>query len=270
MAKSKKVIYTVVTNGYDNIPVHKYIAPDWDYILFTDNKELIKKGRYKHWTVKPIIFNKLDNVRNSRYPKVNAHIVLPEYDYSLYLDGNIIVNNKNLFNLAEDLISKDVLLALPNHFERKCIYEEAEIVKNLKIDYPKIVNKEMRFLRHEKYPKNNGLMENNIIFRQHNKIKPALDLWWFMITKYSKRDQLSFMYALWKTGLKPTSIYTDKNGFGIHRKSPDFTFVYRETHNQDKIVDKSKFIPKFIGHIICCFIPIAKYRRKFKQKFVKD
>ena len=269
MAKSKKVVYTVITGGYDNIPVHKYVAKDWDYILFTDNKDLIKQGKYEHWTIKSLPFDGLDNVRNSRYPKINAHIVLQEYDYSLYFDANIIVNNKNIFDLAEDLISKDVLIALPNHFERNCIYDEAEIVKELKIDFPYIVDKEIRFLKNEKYPEHNGLTENNIIFRQHNKIKPALDLWWYMVKKYSKRDQLSFMYAIWKTGVRYTPIYTNKEGFGFHRFSPDFTFVFSETHNQDRIIE-TKPLPKFIGRIFCCFIPIAKYRRKFRQKFVKD
>ena len=78
----KKVLYSCITGGYDNIPVHKYVAPDWDYVLFTDNENLIKLGKYEHWNIKPLVFNKLTNVKNSRWHKVNAHILFPEYDYS--------------------------------------------------------------------------------------------------------------------------------------------------------------------------------------------
>lgn len=269
MTKPKGVVYTCITGGYDNIPVHKYIDANWDYVLFTDNPRLIKAGHFAHWTVKPLPFDKLDNVKNSRWPKVNAHRIFPEYEYSLYVDGNIIINNKNIFDLADKLIRQNVLFALPNHPERTCIYDEAEIVKALHIELPKTVDAEMAFLRREKYPAKNGLSENNILLRKHNEIKPTLDLWWSMVEKYSKRDQLSLMYAMWKTGIKRTPIYIDKNGFGIHRKSDDFTFVFLKTHNQNKILPPTHKIRKFVVRLIGCFIPIAKYRRQFKQKFIK-
>lgn len=265
----KKVIYSCITGGYDKIPVHNYVAPDWDYVLFTDDKNLIKRGKYEHWNIKPLVFNKLTNVKNARWHKVNTHILFPEYDVSLWLDSNIIVNNDNLFKLADNLIKKDVLVAVPNHPERKCIYEEAEIIKYLRIDFTKTVNQEIKILKKQHYPKNNGLSETNILFRQHNKIKNTLDLWWYMIEQYSKRDQLSFNYVLWKTGINQTPIYTNKDGFGIHRKSEDFTFVKSETHNQNRVASGQNPIIKFIIRIISCFIPIRKYRRKFKQKFMR-
>ena len=265
----KKLVYTCITGGYDKIPIHQYVAPDWDYVLFTDNAELIKRGKYEHWTVRPLVFNKLDNVKKSRWHKVNAHILFPEYDYSLWIDANIIINNKNPFNLFKKLIKQNCILAVPNHPERTCAYEEAEIVKKLQIDYPETVDREMAFLRREKYPQQNGLTENNMILRRHNDMTSTLDLWWHMIKTYSKRDQLSFNYALWKTGVKNTPIYSDENGFGIHRKSPDFTFVFATTHNQDKTIYKSRVIPKFLGRIICCFIPNSKYRKRFRQKYIR-
>jgi hypothetical protein len=158
---------------------------------------------------------------------------------------------------------------LPNHPERTCIYDEAEIIKQLIIDFPKTVDAEMAFLRREKYPAQNWFSENNILLRKHNAIKPTLDLWWSMVEKYSKRDQLSLMYAMWKTGIKRTPIYTDENGFGIHHKCDDFTFVHSQSHDQNKIPTKPvgkvwKFIVKLIG----CFIPVKKYRRRIKQKLM--
>ena len=258
----KKVVYSCITGGYDKIPVHNYIAPDWDYVLFTDNNDLIKAGKYAHWTIKPLFFDKLTNVKNARWHKVNTHILFPEYDVSLWIDSNIIVNNNNLFKVIDNLIKNDVLVGVPNHPERKCIYDEAEIIKNNDIDYESIVDSEMYFLKKEKYPKNNGLCETGIMFRQHNKIKNTLDLWWYMIETYSKRDQLSFNYALWKTGIKHFPIYTNDSGFGCHHETDDFTFVYSKNHN------RYIKIP-FLIRLLCCFIPIAKYRRKLKQKFMR-
>ena len=147
MTKRKKVVYACITGEYDDIPVHKYVAPDWDYVLFTDNQELIRQGHFAHWTIRPLVFNKLTNVKNARWHKVNAHKLFPEYDYSLWLDSNIVVNNDGLFDLANKLIKQNTLVAVPNHPERKCIYAEAEKIKEYKIDYPDIVDTEINVLR---------------------------------------------------------------------------------------------------------------------------
>ena len=266
----KKVVYGCITGGYDNVPVHKYVAPDWDYILFTDNADLIADGKFAHWTIKPLVFDKLDNVKNARWHKVNAHKLFPEYEYSLWLDSNILVNNENLFVMINDLIEDGVKVAVPNHPERKCIYDEADVIKQKRIDFPELVDVEMDFLRMEKYPKNNGLAETGVLLRAHNDIIPMLNLWWNMIEKYSKRDQLSFNYALWKKNIKSVPIYTGPDGFGAHRKTDDLTFVFAKSHNQDKIFDKRKCIPKTLGRVIACLIPIAKYRRMFRDIYVKD
>lgn len=226
----KKVIYSCITGGYDDIPVHKYISNDWEYILFTDNEELISAGTFAHWTIKPLQFDKLTNVKNARWHKINPHILFPDYDYSLWLDSTITINNEKIFNLMNKLIKSNVLIASPNHPDRKCIYEEAKIIKQCNIDLPDIVNKEMKFLLKNRYPKNNGLTETNIMFRQHNKIKPTLNLWWEMLEQYSKRDQLSFNYVLWKTGIKITPIYTNEQGFGIHHHIDDITLFHSKKH----------------------------------------
>lgn len=265
----KKLVYTCITGDYDKVPVHKYVAPDWDYVLFTDNADLIKRGKYEHWTIKPLAFQKLDNVKNARWHKVNPHLLFPEYDYSLWLDANIIVNNKNPFNLMAKLIKNGCPIAVPVHPVRNCIYNEAKIIKERNIDTPKTVDKEMTFLRREKYPKDYGLSETCILLRKHNNIAPTLDLWWQMIKKYSKRDQLSFNYAMWKTGVLHTPIYVDERGFGMHRKSPDFTYIVSATHNQDVITLRYKVIPKIIGRIICWFIPTKTSRKNFRFKYVK-
>lgn len=259
----KKVLYTCITGEYDNVPVYKYIAPGWDYVLFTDNEKLLRAKKFAHWIVRPLPFSKLDNVRNSRWPKINAHKVFPDYVYSLYIDANIIVNNNNIFDIADKLIKQNVLFALPNHPERICIYDEAEIIKEYGIDSPDLVDAEMDFLKSEKYPEKMGLSENNILLRKHNEITETLDLWWYMVEKYSKRDQLSLCYALWKTGVNKTPIYTLENGFGCHRSCEDFTFVFGPNHGQNRKKQKSGCIkPRWLYRFINIFSSNHKKRKQ--------
>ncbi len=231
-SKYDKIVYTCITGGYDDVPQHKYIAPDWDYILFTDNADLIRAGHIYHWTVRPLMFDKMDNVRNNRWHKINAHILFPNYEYSLYLDGNIIINDKKVFDNLKQFIANGIKIAIPLHPKRDCIYAEAEEIKKHHIDYTKIVNAQIRYLKREKYPAHYGLFENCILLRRHNDIVPVLESWWTMVCKYSKRDQLSGPYVIWKYGIEVAPLY---NVRGYHRNCDEITFVYAPTHDQDKI-----------------------------------
>lgn len=266
----KKVLYSCITGGYDAVPEYKFVAPGWDYVLFTDNKKLIRAGRVAHWTVRPLMFSAETNVKNARWHKVNAHKLFPEYDYSLWVDSNIIINNPKPFKMMDDLIEQNVLVAVPNHMERHCIYAEAQIIKEYHIEWPDIVDDEMRYLRKDNYPENNGLSETNILLRKHNAMRTALDLWWKMIAEFSKRDQLSFNYAMWKYGIEIRPIYTGTDGLGYHRECPDFTFVKSKTHNQNKVNQPHNHSAYSFGvRIIAMFIPFSKYRRQLKDKLLR-
>lgn len=263
---NKKVCYTCITGGYDNVPVHKFVNPEWEYVLFTDNAGLIERGYFEHWKVRPLAYNKSTNVKNARWHKINAHILFPEYDISLWLDGNISVNNANIFNKANALIADNVLISIPLHPQRNCIYDEAQAVKKHKIDTDNVVDKQMRVLHDDGYPENNGLVETNVMFRQHNKIKPLLEMWWYFVLKHSKRDQLSYNYCAWKNGIKTEPMYEKP---GEHRENGDFDFIYAETHNQDKIT-AGNGLPYWLGWVISHFIPARKNRNRFMRKHVKS
>lgn len=35
--KKSKVVYTCIVNNYDELPLYRYLNPEWDYVCFTDN-----------------------------------------------------------------------------------------------------------------------------------------------------------------------------------------------------------------------------------------
>ncbi len=198
--KAKGVVYTCITNDYDDIreiEIYKYIDKDWDYVCFTDNKNGIKQAQIGIWEIRPLQFCKLDNTRNQRWHKTKPHLLFPQYKCSIYIDSNINILSSFLF----DFINKNQsIIILPRHFERNCIYAEYDIVLKYNIDDKNIVNKELNILKFAKMPHDYGLCENNVIYRKHNneKIIDLMNEWWYMISNYSKRDQLSLMYLFWK------------------------------------------------------------------------
>ena len=214
--KSKKAIYTCITNRYDNLFVHTYINNDWDYICFTDDKYLIDAKMYGNWIIKPLynygINGNLDNTRINRWHKLHPHVILEDYDYSLYVDANIDIKTSYIFECVDKVRGKNIDLSIPPHFERDCIYDEAKVIIQDKIDNEDIVRKQIKLFRKEGFPEHYGLAENSIIYRNHNnnRIISIMEEWWYFVENYSKRDQLSLSYVLWKNNI-PLNYLTEFN-----------------------------------------------------------
>lgn len=193
----KKVVYTVITNDYDDLITPDYINEDWDYICFTDTD--IESD---FWQIKQMEDINIDPVRKSKKYKILPHYYLSDYHYSLYIDGNcVIIGDLNEY-INKYSINNSMLCLI--HPDRNCIYDEAEVCILFKKDYEDIILAQINKYLVEGYPKNNGLVAGGILFRKHNDqfIRDVMDAWWNEINSYSYRDQLSFNYVCWKKDFK--------------------------------------------------------------------
>lgn len=262
----RKVIYTCITGEYDDACAHTYLNDDWDYVMFTDNQYLLGMERYKHWEIRPLTFDKMNNVKNARWHKINAHILFPEYDYSLWIDGNIVIQSCDFFERINTLINSGIIIAVPLHPVRNCIFDEAQTIKDLRIDNKNTVNREIRKLHCWHYPKSNGLNETCIMLRKHNDkdIRHAQKRWWHMVKNYSKRDQLSYNWAMWRGGINTVPMY---NLPGQHRNSCELLFVHKRTHNQNPAKNFDDWtIPYWMVKIVCFVIPHTKDKQRFIEQ----
>ncbi len=203
--KNTCVVYTCITNGYDNLIRHKFSAPDWDYVCFTDNAKLLKRGRVGRWQIRPLAYDKSDNTRNARWHKTHPHILFPDYQASLWIDSNGEILTPHVFDLVSRA-GKSMLI--PYHFSRDCVFDEAVEVVLCRKDTPENVNNMVFVLETNKMPRHYGLNETNVIYRHHNdaKIMELMNVWWDFIEKYSKRDQLSLSYVLWCANISVADI----------------------------------------------------------------
>lgn len=207
---TNKVVYTCITNDYDDlnqIVGYTYIDNSWDYVCFTDNAKLINQKQFGIWKIRPLYNNSLDAVRGNRFHKILPHIVLPEYSQSLYVDANINITTPYIFEQIEKLGAK---IILPTHFCSNCLYQESQWIQQKGLDK---IDDLIKLIRNDGFPENYGFCENNIIFRQHKdpQIIEMMNLWWDFVKNYCRRDQASFMYVLWKNGIKPDSSMTINN-----------------------------------------------------------
>lgn len=203
--KKDKVVYTCITGGYENLLLQNYLNPEWDYVCFTDSSGLLKYKNYGGWKIRRLEFSGLDNARNNRWHKTHPHILFPDYNESIYIDGNIVFTDRQVFDEIE---SKKLPLVIPEHWRDDSIYAEIENVRENKFETEENLEKIQSFLRASGFPDHYGLNENNCIYRQHNnpKVIEMMDEWWKFICDYTKRDQLSLAYVLWRHKIKPSDI----------------------------------------------------------------
>ena len=199
MQHKKYAIYTAMVGGYDEIMQPMVVDDRFDYILFSND---IKEDRVGVWQVRPIAYTNHDNTRICRYVKTHPEELLSGYDASVWMDSNIRIITSYLYGRVVELYRCGVEVASINHQGRQCIYDEAFEVLDEFCESEEIVLKWCHKLRKEKYPVNNGLFETGVLYRIASSKTAFLDeLWWQCINDYSKRDQLSFNYALWKLDL---------------------------------------------------------------------
>ena len=205
---AQSVIYTCITADYDDITriaCPSFIECDCDYVCYTDNSDDVARGQIGVWQLRPLVYAALDSTRNNRWHKMHPHKLFPEYSDSLYIDANVDILSPSLMECIRSMRS---CLAIPAHPLRDCIYDEYENAFAEFIDSPRIMKAELDLIKGSGMPRHFGLTENNIIYRQHNtpQIIEIMDEWWCMTSNYSRRDQLSLAWILWKQGIKISDI----------------------------------------------------------------
>lgn len=207
--ENKAVAYTCIINGYDQLHYpSEEIAEKYDCVLISD-RQPDELRTYKEWIdAKDIIVSdKLDNTRINRYCKINAHKIFPHYYRSIYLDGNIQLK-KNLDIFLENNNSLGITVLSPSGY--KDVYREASHKMNQTVENGDVISKQMEKYWSEGLPEYSGSWYCGILVRNHNSIicKKLMEEWWEEVVNYSKRDQLSLPYVIWKNGYNQDSIKT--------------------------------------------------------------
>lgn len=205
LRRARTACYTFVSSGYDVLLSHNHVVYDWDYICFTDDENLLKKKYIGIWRIKPAIFLNMDSKRNSGWHKTHPEICCGQYSQSVWIDANVNILSDYL---EQEILSRDMDLLVPLHYLRDCIFQEIQAVIDAGRDTTKVCLGTAKFLQDSKMPEHYGLNETNIVFRRHNSdvVRSIDNIWWDCIMKYSKRDQLSFSYALFKNDICPADI----------------------------------------------------------------
>jgi GT2 family glycosyltransferase len=208
--KNKIVVYTAIFGNKDNLKDPRVKIDDCDFVCFTDNP-FLKSEVFDIRVVSPSFD---DPARSARIYKLLPHKFLPEYEYSVWVDGSFEVLRSPL-ELVERYL-KEADFATFSHPDRNCLYKEGLECVLRKKERSEIIRKQLSFYREEAMPEKAGLISSGIVLRKNSseQIKEFNEKWWKQVETFSNRDQISFSYVSWKENLKyscmPMNIYKNK------------------------------------------------------------
>jgi hypothetical protein len=210
---SKRLIFSSVfgmTSVFPEIQHH-----DWDKVIITDKETSKHLKAHSCWNI--IIVNKphkYNSISNRAY-KWLSHKYFPQYDYVMYFDSKVILNmNFNANDYIHQLQSSNKLAIFYNHPNRNCIYDEIPVVYQVGQDTLNSAKNCYDILTKFKFPKNIGLTENNIFFRDNtnDKLNKVLEeIYSLLHNDVVRRDQLVFIFCLWKYDLLNSIIFKPNN-----------------------------------------------------------
>jgi hypothetical protein len=198
----KVVIYTAMFGEYDTLKDPIITHPNVDFVYFSEKK----LDHLTVWQYKKPIQDFSCPIKNNRYHKMHPHLLFANdlYEASVYLDANIFIVDSFICDRAIELVKNNITMALVNHPERYCSFQELETVLLYKLISTETYKKTHQFLN-SNFSKNQGLFEANLIFRNHHddSIQTFCVDWWNSFLKLCNRDQVLLPFYLKKHGIRP-------------------------------------------------------------------
>ena len=193
-------VYTSMFGAYDRLK-EPIIKPDnIDYYIITDQK-ISLNSLWKRIDPDKVIPSEITSpIERNRYTKMLPHKIFTDYDYSIYIDGNVFVTS-DISILIKSL--DDFPIAMHRHKNRNCVYEEIKACIAKGKDNTDRLKRHQELLLKNGVPHNNGLLEATVIARKHfdEQCIVLMENWWDEFLEYSKRDQISLIDCLWKSNI---------------------------------------------------------------------
>lgn len=195
--KPRVVIYTAIIGDYDELSEPKPEA-NCDFVCFTD----LSKLQSKHFEVRKISRTHKDPVREARRLKLLPHLIFPDRQISVWMDGCVRFRDMSLYDWANKCVEQHGL-AVAEHPDADDIYCEYQRCLMHNKDEPEVMRKQVERYRTEGLPAMSGMVSSQVLVRRHN-LPSIIDFdqaWWAELENGSRRDQLSFNYVAWKQKL---------------------------------------------------------------------
>ena len=200
-------VYTCIFGNYDGVNEPVCCPDNCDYYIISDTVKAQKNSKWKIVDITEFAgaLEGLSNTEKNRYFKMHPDKVFKNYKYSIYIYGNVKVIT-DLTEMVNKIGSCGV--AIHKHGKRDCVYDEVNTILAMKKDTKENLEKHIEFLKKIGFPKPYGLLECNIIAREHFNptCQKLMDMWWQDFMTLSKRDQMSLPSVLFRNDIPVSEV----------------------------------------------------------------
>lgn len=201
--------FTAITANFDTLRVPRTLDPEIDYVCFSDTP----RSNLGIFEIRPLPYHHADPVRAARFVKTHPHLLFPDHDIAVWMDATIIVSSDLKPLIARVMATNEAVGGIP-HPLRHGIYDEAYHCARSRKDDPVVIAAQVARYLAAGVP--NHLAVPDSSFMIWNLRRPAaaevLTSWWREIESGSRRDQMSFNYALWRHGQDWVRLFEPKPG----------------------------------------------------------
>ncbi len=205
MKRKKIAVYTCILGNYDDLIEPLVISPECDYFIISD-REPEYTTVFQYIDIAKVVPDYITDItRKNRYCKINAYKIFPKYRFSIYFDGSIQLKD-SMVDFVNTLPKTKLTVYCPMPW--KSIYREAMSVLQNKREDEKLLMRQMEKYWLEGMPADFGVLACGVLIREHNNpvCKRIMKEWWIQLEQFSKRDQVSLPYVLWKNGYSMSDI----------------------------------------------------------------
>ena len=166
-----------------------------------------------------------DSHRSQRNLKIRPHLIFENFKYSLYIDNTIVLKDKteNFINMIvkdKEIDNNKPNVFIPYHSFRDDLISEFNECANLRRDTKIRIYEQLNdYLEiNSKYMKNKPYWAG-LILRNHNhkELIKFSEIWFANVCRYSKRDQLSLIYAAYQANIKLKGFYLENSSSKYHK-----------------------------------------------------
>lgn len=205
-----KLCFTAIIGDYDRLKEPQVITPGWEYVCFTDQKIISK-----NWKIQRASSFEIATIKTAREIKIKQPDYYMDCEESIWFDASFLIRG-DLNKLIRPAVDFDGMVL--RHPHRSSLLQESMAVTQLGKDRDETVKAQMQKYKDEGFEQTTPLVATGILYRKNNeRTQKFSEAWWEEVKNHSHRDQLSFNYALQKTGARflvsSMNIYDKSNHF---------------------------------------------------------
>ena len=194
IATDRIVVYTALFGSYEAL-VEQPMAADSavKFVCFTDD-ETLESDSWEVRLLRPTV--PWDSTRMARKSKILGYREFEEAEATLWIDNRVILREPPEVVVNSLLAEADI--AMPLHDHRSSVADEFTAVLRAGFDEPHRVREQLHFISavmpvvlHEV-----PLWTAIVARRRTPEVDRAMDTWWDLVMRHSRRDQLSANYAV--------------------------------------------------------------------------